>query len=302
MGRAYIFLVGSAKQVPYFTRIKTHDIIQIMLKEQLYREIYARYGFITRARNCFLYTHKSVRLTDMFQENGRAILGWDSKNAGTFFKNMLSKGLTGGFICEDSPRIDKAVSELVGQPVKVGFYNSKADAVKAALAVGAQNIVSYKPWNKEQKDLRTADAVVIIPPFPWGEDIVILALRPLRQVQGPRSNAVPEPVEGPTHKGLSIPFALQTALTRAIYNLIAELPLRQEKDWFIYDTILTKYWERKGPYLYPKISENKYDDFVKHCLDCSIVINPSYKEPSIIPFGADKGVFTKLKNNPFEEK
>lgn len=256
-----------------------------MLKEQLYREIYARYGFVTRARNCFLYTHKSVRLTDMFQENGRAILGWDSKNAGTFFKNMLSKGLTGGFICEDSPRIDKAVSELVGQTVKVGFYNSKADAVKAALAVGVQNIVSYKPWNKEQEDLRTADAILIIPPFPWGEDLVILAL--------PDRTA---------HQGLTIPFALQTALTRAIYNLIAELPLRQEKDWFIYDTILTKYWERKGPYLYPKISENKYDDFVKHCLDCSIVINPSYKEPSIIPFGADKGVFTKLKNNPFEEK
>ena len=87
-----------------------------------------------------------------------------------------------------------------------------------------------------------------------------------------------------------------------VIELMAELPLRQEKDWFIYDTILTKYWERKGPYLYPKITENKYDDFVKHCLDCSIVINPSYNEPSIIPFGADKGVFTKLKNNPFEEK
>jgi len=273
-----------------------------MLKEQLYREIYARYGFVTRARNCFLYTHKGVRLTDLFQENGRAILGWDGKNGTTFFKNMLSKGLTGGFICEDSPRIDKAVSELIGKNCGVSFYINKAEAVKVAVSAGARNIVAYKPWNKEQEDLSAADAVVIIPPFPWGEELVILALRPLRQAQGTRSNAVPEPVEGPTHQGLTIPFALQTALTRAIYNLIAELPLRQEKDWFIYDTILTKYWERKGPYLYPKISENKYDDFVKHCLDCLIVINPSYKEPSIIPFGADKGVFTKLKNNPFEEK
>ena len=110
---------------------------------------------------------------------------------------------------------------------------------------------------------------------------------------------LPEPVEGV--EGVEPPYALQTALTRAIYNLIAELPLRTEKDWFIYDTILTKYWERKGPYLYPKISENKYDEFVKHCLDCNIVINPSYNEPSIVPFGADKGVFTKLKNNPYEE-
>ncbi len=256
-----------------------------MLKEELYQEIYERYGFITRARGCFLYTHKSQRLTDMFQENGRAILGWDGKNGTTFFKNMLSKGLTGGFICEDSPRIDKAVSELIGKNCGVSFYINKAEAVKVAVSAGARNIVAYKPWNMEQEDLAKADAVVIIPPFPWGEDLVILAL-----------------ADRTAHQGLTIPFALQTALTRAIYNLIAELPLRQEKDWFIYDTILTKYWERKGPYLYPKITENKYDDFVKHCLDCSIVINPSYNEPSIIPFGADKGVFTKLKNNPFEEK
>lgn len=270
-----------------FTRINTHDIIQIMLKEQLYKEIYARYGFVTRARNCFLYTHKNQRLTDMFQENGKAILGWDGKNSTTFFKNMLSKGLTGTFICEASPGIDKAVSKLLGQPAKAVFYNSKGDAVKAALFAGAKAIVSYKPWNIEQEDFSKADAVLIVPPFPWGEDIVLLALLG---------------DQGIACKGLTIPFALQTALTRSIYNLIAQLPLRQEKDWFIYDTILAKYWERKGPYLYPKISENKYDDFVKHCIDCSIVINPSYEEASIIPFGADKGVFTKLKNNPFEEK
>ncbi|MBO4640339.1 MAG: hypothetical protein J5710_11335 [Treponema sp.] len=256
-----------------------------MTKEQLYQELYARYGFVTRARRCFLYTHKNQRLTDMFLENGKAILGWDSGNAGTFFKNMMNKGLTGSFICEDKPRIDKAVSKLVGKECCTFFYNTKSDAVKAAVGVGAKNIVSYRPWNKEQEDLSKADAVIIVPPFPWGEEIFILAMPS-------RTAMVGELVEPP--------FSLQTALTRSIYNLIAELGLRQEKDWFIYDTILTKYWERKGPYLYPKISENKYEEFVKHCLDCEIVINPSYNEPSIVPFGADKGVFTKLKNNPFE--
>ena len=254
-----------------------------MTKDQLYQEVYSRYGFVTRARGCFLYTHKNQRLTDMFLENGKAILGWDGKNASTMFKNMLNKALTGGFICEDKPRIDKAVSQLIGKECHASFYYTKSDAVKAAVKAGAKNIVSYKPWNKEQEDLSGSDAVVIIPPFPWGEDIVILA------------------IAAPGEGQLIIPFSLQTALTRAIYNLIAELPLREEKDWFIYDTTLTKYWERKGPYLYPKISENKYDTFVKHCLDCNIVINPSYNEPSIVPFGADKGVFTKLKNNPFEE-
>ena len=268
-----------------------------MTKDQLYKELYARYGFVTRARGCFLYTHKSQRLTDMFQENGKAILGWDGKNAATMFKNMMNKGLNGSFICEDKPRIDKAVSDLIGKECRVSFYYTKSDAVKAAVSACAKNIVSYKPWNKEQEELSGSDAVVIIPPFPWGEDIVILAVVSTSSTTT-NTTGVVEPVETTSIK---IPFSLQTALTRAIYNLIAELPLREEKDWFIYDTILTKYWERKGPYLYPKISENKYDAFVKHCLDCNIVINPSYNEPSIVPFGADKGVFTKLKNNPFEE-
>ena len=259
-----------------------------MTTTELYQMLYNKYGTITRARGCFFYTKKCVRLTDMFQENGRAILGWDGKNSATFLKNTLNKGLSGTFICEDKPRINKAVSTLIGKECHALFYSSKKDAVNAAVSFGAKNIVSYKPWNNEQEDLSNANAVIILPPFPWGEDIFILAVDSLP--------VVPEPVEGPR----KIPFALQTALTRSIYNLIAQLNERTEKDWYIYDPIITKYWTRKGPYLFPKISENRYDAFVKHCLDCEIVINPSYNEPSIVPFGADKGVFTKLKNNPFD--
>ena len=48
------------------------------------------------------------------------------------------------------------------------------------------------------------------------------------------------------------------------------------------------------------MNEEMYKKFVVHCLDCSILINPEYNNPSIIPFGADIGVFTKLKNNPFD--
>ena len=263
-----------------------------MTNDELFKLIYYKYGPVTRARNCFFYTKKGVRLTDMFLENGRAILGWDGKNAFTFFKNMMNKALTGSFICEDKPRIDKAVSKLIEKECHALFYKNKKDAVQAAVKLGAKNIVSYRPWNYEQQALSNADAVIIVPPLPWGEEIFILAMPADKGAS--RASATPGTY--------TPPFALQAALTRSIYNLIAELPLRQEKDWFLYDTVLTKYWTRKGPYLFPKISENRYNDFVKHCLDCGIVINPSYNEPSIVPYGADKGVFTKLKNNPFNQE
>ena len=50
------------------------------------------------------------------------------------------------------------------------------------------------------------------------------------------------------------------------------------------------------------MEEQEYGEFMLHCLDCGIVISPDYNVPSIVPFGADKGVFTALKNAPFGEK
>ena len=54
-------------------------------------EISKRFGNVKRARGCFLYTEKGVRLTDLFQEGGRAILGWGGNSAFTVLKNVLSR-------------------------------------------------------------------------------------------------------------------------------------------------------------------------------------------------------------------
>ena len=81
---------------------------------------------------------------------------------------------------------------------------------------------------------------------------------------------------------------------------MAELSKRDETKWFLFDTYLKDYFVRKGPYLYPKMKEDNYDAFVKHCLNCNIAISPNYNIPSIVPYGSDKGVFTLLKNNPWK--
>ena len=256
-----------------------------MTSNELYTQIYSKYGIVTRARGCFLYTKKGERLTDLYLENGRAILGWDSKNAGTFFKNMLNKGLTGGFICEEHSRLDKAVSSLLNSDRKTAFFATKADALKAGLALSPQSTSIYRPWNPGKGDWTDTDCLIIVPPLPWCDNIYLLA------VKGDTNNLAGQ---------IPLAFAQKTAITRAIYNLIGALDERQEKDWFIYDPVLTKYWERKGPYLFPKISENEYDAFVRHCLDCGLVINPNYNEPSIVPFGADPGVFGQLKKAAFK--
>jgi hypothetical protein len=263
-----------------------------MTKSDFYNELYKHFGPVTRARGCFLYTKKGVRVTDLFQENGRAILGWEGGSAFTHFKNVLSRGQTGSFITEDQnhpSRLTRAISELTDSERCVFAFSDKMSALKVGLAISSESTTFYKPWAEEQ-NVSEADCALIVPPLPWTDTIYLLAVK---KEKCPPSAA---PLPG----SITLPFALETAITRAIYNLIAALQERQEKDWFIYDTVLTKYWERRGPYLYPKVPAEHYDNFVLHCLKLGIAINPDHNGTSLVPFGADRGVFTKLKNTPFE--
>lgn len=255
----------------------------------LYQELHQRYGNVRRARGCFLYTEKNVRLTDLYQENGRAILGWGGANGFTFLKNVLSRGQTGSFPTQHLYQLKKAVGDLLNFPVEILVFNSRLTAKNAAEKLGLE-VQEYIPWACEE-NLSQDKAVLVCPPLAWCEEAFVLA--------------VPEEVAASKNDVLSkiesnrfAPCLLQ-AYARSIYDLIQALQLREEKQWFLYDTVLNKYFVRKGPYLEPKVPAEKYDAFVKHCLDCGIVINPNSEGKSIVPFGADKGVFEKLRKNPF---
>lgn len=268
-----------------------------MNKSELFTELYKRYGAVTRARGCFLYTKKGVRVTDLYQEAGRAILGWEGGSAFTMFKNVLSRGQTGSFICEEAPepRLQKAVSELFASNRTVLCFSSMKDAFAAGLTLFPEGTSLYRPWNAQNEKIKIAEipGLILTPPLPWAETVFILAADTSKLEQNPDKLLFVKGI-------VKLPFALEVAYTKSIYNLIKALQERKEKDWFIYDTILSKYWNRQGPYLFPKIPEENYKDFVLHCLDCGIVISPEFNSPSIVPFGADRGVFTKLKNSPFD--
>ncbi len=256
--------------------------------ENLSNKIYEKYGTIKRARGSFLYTAKGVRLTDMYQENGRAILGYGGSSAYTMLKNALNRGATGSFRTDFSYRLEKAVSELLNSQRKLFIFTDMEKALETSKKTFGKESTYYRPWHWETIDFQSSDAVILEPPVAFPENYIILAIK---------KECVKENLD---IQSARIPSFLESAFSRAIYNLIQAMQEREEKHWFIYDNILGKYWTRKGPYLFPKIPEKKYDDFAEHCLNLGIVINPSYENPSIIPFGVEKGVFAVLKNNPFE--
>ena len=256
-------------------------------------ELTKRYGTVQRARGCFLYTRKGVRLTDLYREGGRAILGWKEGSALTVFKNTLDRGLIGSFDTDYAGRIARAVSSLIGDERVAYVYTDRTSALKTALAFSESSTAFWKPWNPNVSDYRKIDCVIVTPPFPWASALYFVAVRPSVRRELIAAGFVPAVCE-------RIPAALAAAAVRAMYDCIASVNRFGEKDWFIYDTVLTKYWTREGPYLYPKIAESRYADFLLHCLDCEVVVSCDYNVPSIVPFGAGRGVFTKLKNTPFE--
>ncbi|MBP3710291.1 MAG: hypothetical protein J6I73_07820 [Treponema sp.] len=253
-------------------------------------ELAQRYGTVQRARGYFLYTRKGVRLTDMYQEGGRAILGWRGTSF-TVFKNVMNRGATGSFDTDCTPRIAKAVCALLGDVRTVFICENRNAALALALTFSKERTSFWKAWS--DIDWHAADCVVIVPPFPWASSVHLVAVK-----SEVHEAFLASGFTSPNNARIAAPLA--AGIARALYDMIATIPKRTEKDWFLYDTVLTNYWTRTGPYLYPKVAESTYDDFVRHCLDCTLVVSPDYNVPSIVPFGVDKGVFTKLKNAPFE--
>lgn len=259
-------------------------------------ELKKRYGPVTRARGAFLYTAKGVRLVDLYQENGRAILGWGESDAFGQLKNVLSRGLTGAFATPFSRRLENAVSALLDSKRKVYFFYSKKSALEASLSVSATDTAFFKPWTLSSAEWAARTCVILEPPLAFTEGLYILAVKDtveneltLLRVSGHFAT-------------VSIPPALEACAARACYTLKKALCARNEKDWFLYDTALLSYWTRSGPYLFLKkdvITEKNYAAFLLHCLDCALVIHPQYGQTSIVPFGVDRGVFAKLVKNPF---
>lgn len=257
-----------------------------MKAERYYWEIKKRYGIVTRARGPFLYTQKNIRLTDLNQEGGRAILGWDSP-AYTVFKNILGKGLAGSFETAHFGRLQKAASDLFQSPRKIFLFSSKKAAMEAALSLDPQSASVYKPFNGV--DYSAVKNVIYAPPLPWTNNFWLLA-----SACGGEKKMETDQKGAALFGGDSFPPALLAAAARATYDLIAALKTRQEKEFFIYDKYLTKFFERRACWLRPKISQEKYDDFLLACLDAGVVVNPDYNADSIVPYGADKGVLKKM--------
>ncbi len=294
-------------------------------------EILKRYGMVRRAYDYHLYTAKGVRLLDLFQESGSAILGWRSGRAKLAFKNILDRGITGTFPTETEDELVLAVQEVLPYYNTVRWYETKEKArlacasylglwseipliespilhTEASIDMGPggdsplssakqiYGIPIWRPWLDEafytmsdridssflQNATDTLETMVLASPLPFagGCTLAVFACTSPDSPEPPPSD--------------SIAPALLGALARAYADLASALFERTEADWARYDKYTSPFWDRRGPYLVPKMRKSRYNDFFGKCLDKGILISPDYAVPSIVPFIADAGEFKAL--------
>ena len=308
-------------------------------------EIKKRYGNVKRARGIYLYTEKSVRLTDCFLDGGRAILGHGGGKAKTAFKDCFERGANGFYDSGLLPAFEKAVKQLLpsnfttirlytektAAPLEGTSYSlessrEKADAAleqasyslesarekaDAALEQTSYSLESarekaepvlWRPWleisgkSTEQPTGYPKIQIVhnvegdfpaivkIVPPFPYATELCVYAF----------STACGEEMLQNLPKNDIVPAPLLAAFTRGFYDLKIALGTYTENDFKANSKVFEPFFIRNQCYLFPKIPEEKYKDFVLKCLDIGIVISPDYNVPSIMPWKANPGDLKKI--------
>jgi hypothetical protein len=293
-------------------------------------EIRKRYGTVRRAYDYHLYTAKGVRLLDMCLEGGEAILGWRAGHAKLALKNIIDRGITGSFPTENEDELTRAVQEVLPQYSTVRWYANRDRArmacaswlglwsdipliespllhPEASIDIGPSGdsplsaaktlhgVPVWRPWLDDafysmsdrvdsaflQNANDTLDCMVLCSPLPFAGGCTVAVF------SGSDQNRKVLPSD-------SIAPALLAAYARAWSDLAASLCERSETDWCKFDKYLEPFWDRRGPYLVPKIRRSRYPDFFMSCLDKGVLISPDYDTPSIVPFVADPGEFKSL--------
>ena len=295
----------------------------------LKNEIKKRYGNVKRARGIYLYTEKSVRLTDCFLDGGRGILGHGGGKAKTAFKDCFERGANGFYDSGLLPAFEKSVKKLLpAEYTEIRLYSEKTAAMlggtsvslestqKKAGAVSEQTScvlesspkkaepVLWRPWLDFSGKITEQPTgypkievvynvagdfpaiVKIVPPFTYATDISVYAF----------SKACGEEMLQNLPKNDVIPSPLLAAYTRGFYDLLNSFSLFTENHFKANSKALEPYFTRNQCYLFPKIPETQYKDFVLKCLDVGIVISPDYNVPSIIPWRANPGDIKKISN------
>jgi hypothetical protein len=243
---------------------------------------------IRRSRLWRLYAEDGRRFLDLWMEGGASILGAKGTRLGTAAKAAIDTGQTRPFPSVRQARLEKAL--LVAYPghAAVRLYRDEGRArAAAALATGGEPPAEIRPF-AEFLDPRgsgpagPAKARIALPilPCPSALAPAVLLFADAQSAEASDGDLLPPLLLECAHRSL-----LEMERFRLTYN---------ESLWKRVDRRLKAYFERRGPYLYPRCAEGAYEALFAAALSAGILLSPRYEGPSIIPGDFDDGELAAL--------
>ena len=243
---------------------------------------------IRRARLWRLYAEGTAegrqrRFLDLWMDGGRSILGAKGTGLGTAAKAAIDMGLARPLPSVWTRRLEKALLETYPGFASARLFPNRDRALAALGAAfpGAEPAL-LRPFGEHLRGNAPADSRFALPLLPCPallEPGVVLA----------REGADAEALAAE-----QVPPAALAAAARALREFAAFSRVFGEGLWRKADRRLAPYFERSGPYLYPRCPETEYDTLFRAALGAGLLLSPEYAFPSILPGDFDDGELAAL--------
>ena len=276
---------------------------------------------IRRARGYRLYAEDGRRFLDLRQDGGRAVLGAKGTGIGTVAKANIDKGLCSPLPSTLERRLEKALLAAWPRYASARFFDSPLAAMRAmaglaaetgggdeelTFALGAASMTSDGIPRKLLIDPARRGEGPASPPAllerPFGDFLpqpaslpsIAWLLLPCPRLLSPTVLLFASPSGGPHLPRQSVPPLLLATALKSLSEFAGYRKNCGEETWRRSDRSLSRLFERKGPYLFPRCAREAYAAFFKAALDLGVLISDDFDMPSILPGDFDDGELKPL--------
>jgi hypothetical protein len=262
---------------------------------------------IRRARGYRLYDHRGRRYLDLWQNEGRSLLGHRGLHLMGLLKDLMSRGLLGDLPALQGRHLEQALAaRLAGYPW-VRVTRTAEEALRLACLFLGRDLEAEEVLDPALDPLERAAEVARWRPlleFPRpgsARPRVLLPVLPFAVAGAPAAVCFDaEPPEGfPASRPLS-PVLLAGA-ARSLHDLARfRLP-----EWYREDLLAgAAGWVQRGIYLRATCAPERYEAVFRGFLEAGVLLNPLYPGPSLLPAEASPGELAKMiqlfRKNPGE--
>lgn len=209
---------------------------------------------IKRCREYHLYDYSGERFLDLYQDDGRAIMGHKPGKTMLPIKNSLEKGCWSPYPSIYENRLKKLMGAMFPHMKNVSFFANRERAQKSV-----PDSFKWKPL----LGMDWGDTLSIEAPLPGiNQTVIVLSTKELP----PGDTISPVLLEG---------------MIRNFHDYLVFEKKLETKVWNKFDGLTD--WERKGPYLTYRWTEEAYDKIYDRALEQQVFLAPHFKTDSIIP-------------------